>query len=109
MKIKIRPGLWALALTAVLLTATGAWAWSDETRVLSKSMGSSSLLLEDDITVLVDDSTEIRDVNGVRMQFADLPDPLDAAPGIVVLRVEGSLSGKTVQATKITMRPLIRQ
>lgn len=104
---KIRSGLWALALAASLLVAVGAWAWSDETRVLSKPAGGNSLVLEDDITVRVDDSTEIRDENGLRIQLSDIPDPLEVAPGIVVVRVEGTLSGNTVQASKITLRPLL--
>lgn len=107
MTMKIRRGLWAVALAASLLLAGGAWAWSSEAIVLSKPAGGTSLVLEDDITVRVDDSTEIRDENGVRIQFSDIPDPLDVAPGYVMVRVEGSLSGNTVQATKITLRPLL--
>ena len=109
MATKIRTGLWALALTAVLLVAGAAWAWTDETTVQSKVEGSRSLVLEDDITVRASDSTEIRDTNGVLIDFAAIPDPVDVAPGVVMVRVEGVLSGNIVQATKITVRPLLLQ
>ena len=106
---RTRAGLVALVLAASLLVAGAASAWSDELTVQSKVPGSNSLVLEDGLTARVSDSTEIRNADGVRIDFADIPDPVDVAPGVVMVRVEGSRSGTTVQATKITVRPLLLQ
>ncbi len=103
----IRCGLAALVVAASLLLAGAASAWSDETTVQSKAPGSSSLLLEDDVTVRVGPSTEIRNANGVRIQYADIPDPEEVKPASVMVRVEGSRSGSVVTASKITVRPLL--
>ncbi|MBW2396571.1 MAG: hypothetical protein JRG95_20155 [Deltaproteobacteria bacterium] len=106
---KIRSGLVALILAMSWLAASGAWAWTDETTVESLVAGSRTLLLEDNITVRASDQTEIRDSNGVRIDFSEIPAPIDVAPAVVMVKVEGVLSGNTVQATKITVRPLLTQ
>ncbi|MCP3984874.1 MAG: hypothetical protein GY723_10830 [bacterium] len=106
---KIRTGLLAVILATCWFAATEAWAWSDENRMESLVAGSRTLKLEDGITVRVGDSTEIRDSEGDRIDFSEIPDPIEVAPAWVVVKVEGVLSGKTVNATSVTVRPLVAE
>ncbi len=104
---KIRNGLVALLLAMSWLAPSGAWAWADETTVQSVTAGSRTLVLEDNITVKASDRTEIRDNDGVRIDFSEIPLPVDVAPGVVMVKVEGVRSGNVVNATKITLRPVL--
>ena len=104
---KIRNGLVALILAMSWFVASGASAWSDETRLESVAASSRTLVLEDNITVRASDQTEIRDNNGVRIDFSEIPVPVDVAPAVVMVKVDGVRSGNVVQATKILVRPLL--
>ncbi|MCP5057940.1 MAG: hypothetical protein GY937_14640 [bacterium] len=105
----LRNSLVALILATSLLAAGGAWAWTNETMVKSVTTGSRTLLLEENITVKAGDQTEIRDTEGARIDFSEIPNPVDVAPGHVVVKVVGVRSGNTVNATAITVRPIVAQ
>ncbi|MAE95704.1 MAG: hypothetical protein CL910_13695 [Deltaproteobacteria bacterium] len=96
-----------LALAVSLGLATAGFGFEVENILVSKISETRTLNLEDGVTVKVSDSTEIRTREGERVSFADIPNPEDVAPGHVGIKVEGSKSGNTINASKVTIQNVL--
>jgi hypothetical protein len=107
MKIRNTTLTMALALVASLAVATAGWSFETENILVSKVSATRTLHLEDGITVKVSDSTTFQNQQGDKLSFADIPRPEDVAPAFVGLKVEGSRSGSTINARKVTLQNIL--
>jgi len=106
----MRTGLLTLlaGLVACGLLAGTAAAEKIENVLVTKIASTSTLKLEDGITVKVQPSTEIRNQEGERIKFEDIPDPAEMKYGMVVLSVEGPKTSSGIQATKLKIEEILR-